>query len=110
MTTATTTNAAADTVIITMATTTNAAAVTVIITMATTMNAAAVTAIITTTTIMVTAKAVALAAVAEDCQKYSSFRVDRRRACDENIVVSPNLFSSNSAGVVKVRSAVGNGL
>lgn len=55
---------------------------------------------------MVTAKAVALAAVAEDCQKYSSFRVDRRRAGDENIVVSPNLFSSNSAGVVKVRSAV----
>ena len=59
---------------------------------------------------MVTAKAVALAAVAEDCQKYSSFRVDRRRACDENIVESPNLFSSNSARVVKMRSAVGNDL
>lgn len=59
---------------------------------------------------MVTAKAVALAEVAEDCQKYSSFRVDRRRAGDENIVASPNLFSSNPAGVVKVSSAVGNGL
>lgn len=59
---------------------------------------------------MVTAKAVARAAVAEDCLKYSSFRINRRRACDENIVESPNLFSSNSAGVVKVRSAVGNGL
>ena len=59
---------------------------------------------------MVMAKAVALAAVAEDCQKFSSFRVDRRRAGDENIVASPNLFSSNSVGVVKMRSAVGNGL
>ena len=39
----------------------------------------------------------------------SSFRVDRRRTGDENIVASPNLFSSNSAGVVKMRSAVGNG-
>ena len=74
--------------------------------MATTTSAAEVTVIITTTTIMVTAKAVALAAVAEDCQKYSSFRVDRRRTGDENIVASPNLFSSNSAGVVKMRSAV----
>ena len=93
-----------------MATTTNAAADTAIITMAKTTSAAADMDTITTTTIMVTAKAVALAEVAEDCLKYSSFRVDRRRACDENIVVSPNLFSSNSAGVVKMRSAVGNGL
>jgi hypothetical protein len=84
--------------------TTNAVADMDTITTVTTMNAA----VDTTTTIMVTAKAVALAAVAEDCLKYSSFRVDRRRACDENIVASPNLFSSNSAGVVKMRSAVGN--
>ena len=109
---ATTTNAAADTVIITMAMTTNAVAVTAIITMAMPTNAAADMDTITTTTIMVTimvtAKAVALAAVAEDCLKYSSFRIDGRRACDENIVASPNLFSSNSAGVVKMRSAVGN--